>query len=123
MIGMALLLAILSVPHGPAVSLTLTPVAFGMAGHPLCVQVRTPPHVDNRILATTIDCDNYFRSWQEQLDGANAIAVRRHCFEPMPPGQCVVGADLFRVDPTAKSGVRHFADRKNVCFTGGDVQC
>lgn len=118
----ALVVLGLLVSHAMPVKVVASP-AVGLAGHAICVTVIVAAHPDNRLLGTTIDCENYFRSWQEQLDGDRAIYSRRHCFEPMPQGQCVIGADLFRVDPKAKGGVAHFADRARACFAGDDVAC
>jgi hypothetical protein len=121
MIGVLCLLAALAAPK-TAVAVNLSP-RVGLAGHVLCVEVTVHRYLLNRQLATTIDCDNFFRAWQEQLDGANALYDRRHCFDPMPQGNCVVGADLYRLDPRAKAGIAHYAARSTVCFAGGDVEC
>lgn len=97
--------------------------ALGMSGKSLCLSVTVPRHADNRILATAIDCERFYRSWQEQLDGEDAAYARRHCFDKMPAGTCAIGVALFRVDGSKADGIAVYRDRGTACFAGGEVQC
>ena len=96
---------------------------MGFDGQALCVKVTVPKHADNRILATAIDCDRFYRSWQEQINGDQSPYERRHCFEKMPQGRCAIGVSLFRMDAAEKNGVATFRANGESCFAGMDVTC
>ena len=96
---------------------------LGMARQPLCVSVIIPRHRDNRLLATVIDCERFYRSWQEQINGEESPYQRRHCFEKMPPGRCAIGASLFRLDATEKQGIAIYRAEGSACFAGGETAC
>lgn len=104
------------------VRLTVTP-QIGMARQSLCVSVIIPRHRDNRLLATVIDCEAFYRSWQEQINGEEAPYQRRHCFEKMPAGQCQIGASLFRLDATEKQGIAIYRADGSACFAGMETEC
>lgn len=104
------------------VSLTVNP-RVGMVRQSLCVSVIVPRHADNRILATEIDCDGLYRSWQEQLRGDSAPYHRRTCVESMPAGPCAIGAALYRLDATRKGGIAIYSAQETACFLGGAVSC
>ena len=104
------------------VTLAVNPT-LGMTGKSLCLSVTVPRHADNRILATAIDCERFYRSWQEQLDGEDAHYSRRHCFDGMPAGSCALSVALFRLDGSKADGIAVYRDRQTACFAGGEVQC
>lgn len=104
------------------VTLAVNP-AIGMTGKSLCISVTVPRHTDNRILATAIDCERFYRSWQEQLNGEDAAYARRHCVDSMPAGACAIGVALFRLDGSKADGIAVYRDRQTACFAGGEAQC
>jgi hypothetical protein len=96
---------------------------IGFAGQGLRLTTLIPQNADNRYLAVIIDCENYTRSWQEQLDGEQAPYSRESTVGPMPPGWCLVGAQVAFVDPTKDSGIGYAFVREDFCFIGGDISC
>ena len=104
------------------VRVSVTP-RVGMARQNLCVSVIVPRNSDNRILSTTVDCEHFYRSWQEQLNGDGAPYQRRTCVEKLPAGRCAIGVSLYRLDAKAKDGIAVYSDRGQACFIGGEVVC
>lgn len=104
------------------VRLTVNP-QIGMARQSLCVSVIVPKHQDNRLLATVIDCERFYQSWQEQIPGEDAPYQRRQCVEKMPPGRCQIGVSLFRLDASEKQGIAVYRAEGSACFAGMETAC
>ena len=96
---------------------------FGVSGGALCVKVIVPKLPENRRLAVAIDCDRFYRSWQDNIDGEQGPGAFDTCVDAMPAGQCVIGATVYRSDPKAKFGVSSKTVTDRACFAGMDVTC
>ena len=99
------------------------PKSIGFAGDQLRLTVNVPPKAENRMLATGVECENYSRSWQEQLNGEAAQYSRESNIGPMPPGWCQVGTTVAYLDPSAKQGFGYFTALAEICYIGGDTSC
>lgn len=103
-------------PRGLSVQ---TSPRFGMAGQSLTVTVLVRRDARNRQLATVVDCELFFRSWQEQLS-ARSPYQRVNTIQKMPTGRCVVAVRLFRVedDQIVTLDAEDWA-----CFSGMGLSC
>lgn len=92
---------------------------FGMAGQSLTVTVLVRRDARNRQLATVVDCELFFRSWQEQLS-VRSPYQRVNTIQKMPTGRCVVAVRLFRVvdDRIVTLDAEDWA-----CFSGMGLSC
>jgi hypothetical protein len=64
--------------------------------------VRVLPHPDNRLLRMEIDSENYYRSSDIQLEGANAARIHSLDWAGLPPGNYQVVATVFGPDGARK---------------------
>lgn len=96
---------------------------IALSGAILRLTANIPRASENRWLATAIECDAYFRSWQERLDGERAPYSRESNVGPMPAGYCMVGVTVFWADAKAKSGISQQTALQPFCFMGGDEHC
>jgi hypothetical protein len=94
-----------------------------LAGASMKVWAFVPKDKANRQLATAITCDQYERTWQEQLNGEQAPLSRESSVGPMPSGHCEVYVTRFYLDPTAKDGYRSETTMATACFVGGEERC
>lgn len=115
---LAAVLALLAADAPKSLAVRVTP-RFGMAGQPLSVSVLVARDARNRQLATVVDCELFFRSWQEQLS-VRSPYQRVTVIQKMPTGRCVVAVRLFRVedDQIVTLDAEDWA-----CFSGMGLSC
>ena len=78
----------------PVVELRLV-TRFAMAPASLQSLVRVPTHPDNRLLRVLIDGDQYYRSSDTQLDGADAAKHYFFTWHRLPPGTYSIVAIVY----------------------------
>jgi hypothetical protein len=64
--------------------------------------VRVAPHPDNRLLRLEIDSEDYYRSSDIQLEGANAARSHSTDWSGLPPGTYQIVATVFGPDGERK---------------------
>lgn len=96
---------------------------FGFARGALTVKIIVPRKPEHRHLAVAVDCDGFYRSWQEVIHGEDGPGVFDEMFESMPAGHCDVRATLYKIDPKVASGVSSRTVRDRACFAGMGVLC
>ena len=78
----------------PALELRLA-TRFAFAPASLHSLVRVSPHPDNRLLRVLIDGDQFYRSSDTQLDGADAARSYFFTWHKLPPGSYSVIAVVY----------------------------
>jgi hypothetical protein len=78
----------------PALELRLA-TRFAFAPASLQSLVRVSPHPDNRLLRVFIDGDQFYRSSDTQLDGADAARSYFFTWQKLPPGSYSVIAVVY----------------------------
>ena len=64
------------------------------------VQTHVIPHVDNIAVRTVVDCDAFYRSTLQQLEGELGPSIINLLIPQLPVGECYARASLHRRDGT-----------------------
>jgi hypothetical protein len=75
------------------INVRLSPPAFEPRDMRVFVQVK--PHPDNRLLRLVIDADDYYRSTDIPLDGADAPKTHSLVWRSVPPGRYIFSATVY----------------------------
>ena len=86
--------AVSSDEPGPALELRLVS-RFALAPATVQSLVRVSPHPDNRLLRVVIDGEDYYRSSDTQLDGAEAARHHFFTWRSLPPGNYSIIAVVY----------------------------
>jgi hypothetical protein len=78
----------------PALELRLA-TRFAMAPASVQTLVRVSPHPDNRVLRVLIDGEQFARSSDTQLDGADAARHHFFMWQSLPPGTYLIVATVY----------------------------